>query len=96
MEQILEQLEVLNEKIEQIDKQEQVVEQKLLSVEETTEIVSLSETKIYELIKQEKIPYVMIGRRRMIPKKELSEWISQKSKGDNKLNVGKENMRIIG
>ena len=50
---------------------------RVLTVEEAGEILRVSRSMVYELIRQQKIPSIKLGRRRLIPKEELLETITK-------------------
>jgi excisionase family DNA binding protein len=47
----------------------------LLTVEETTKILGISRSMTYEMIKQDQIPSIRLGRKIMIPRRKLIELI---------------------
>lgn len=56
----------------------------LYSVKETSNILNISSTKAYELIQQNKLPTIRLGKRILIPKDSLENWLS------NSLKVSKQ------
>jgi len=51
------------------------VERLTLSVTEAAEILGVSRSFMYQLVKENKIPSLKLGNRRLIPKGNLEEWI---------------------
>ena len=49
----------------------------LLSVPEAAAALGLSRDTIYEMCYSERIPYMMVGKRRMLPVSALQEWIKE-------------------
>ena len=75
----LDQLESINHRLEKLeDRAEYNNDVKLYSVDEVAEKLSLGEGKIYDLIRQDKFPYIEVGRRKLVPRRQLVEWIERK------------------
>ena len=54
----------------------------LLSVKQLVDLMGVSDSTIYELIRDEKdFPVLRIGKRIVVPKEELRKWISTHTKG---------------
>ena len=54
----------------------------LLSVKQLVDLMGVSDSTIYELIRDEKdFPVLRIGNRIVVPKEELRKWISAHTKG---------------
>lgn len=51
------------------------MEQDCLTVEETTEMLKIGRTKLFELIRDKKIPYFRIGRDPKFPRRALLDWM---------------------
>ncbi len=49
----------------------------ILTVREAARLIKVTEWSIYELIRQNKISYIPIGRRRLIVKKDLLEYLNK-------------------
>ena len=47
------------------------------SVEEAAAVLGISKSKMYEVIKMEGFPVVMLGCRRLIPIKGLERWLEK-------------------
>ena len=86
MEKVLKELEDINQKLDSINNSEQSSETKMLNVNETAQFLKISTTKVYELMRQKKIPFIKAGRRKLIPKNMLLDWISQNAE-DNKAQM---------
>ncbi|WP_408956198.1 helix-turn-helix domain-containing protein [Natroniella sp. ANB-PHB2] len=92
-EDIVSQLETMNERLERLEqKPEYCNDIKMYNVEEVAEKTSLSETKIYDLIRQGKFPCVVAGRRKLIPRKDLVRWIDE----NNVMNQEQKEIAILG
>ena len=92
MEEILQELRLLREEVKNASTDPKT-EQKLISVKEAKEMLGVSKATIYELIKQDKIPHLMIGDRKLLPKRELIEWISKEA---NDTQDFEERMKVVG
>lgn len=78
MEEILAELKNLNEKIDDLAVGGGTnTETQMLSVEEAADFLKLSKTKVYEMIRQKEIPYTPMGRRKLISKVVLLDWIQE-------------------
>lgn len=53
------------------------MEKLTMTVDEMAQVVGISKPKAYELVHQEGFPVVRIGRRMVIPKEGLSEWLKK-------------------
>lgn len=51
------------------------IDKKTYTVLEVAQILGISKSLCYELIKRGKIPSLDIGRRRIIPKKRFDDWL---------------------
>lgn len=53
----------------------------MLTVPEVAELLRVSQNHLYYIIEKDKsFPILMLGRRKLVPKDELKEWIVNKSK----------------
>lgn len=57
---------------------------------EASKVLNIGLSKMYHLIKTNQIPYVKIGSKAIIPKKELMKWLKESTNS----NWGIENERI--
>lgn len=53
----------------------------LLNVKQLTELLGVSESSVYELIQAPDFPSLRIGKRIVVPKEELRQWITAHTKG---------------
>ena len=53
----------------------------LLSVKQLVDLMGVSDSTIYELIREDDFPSLRIGKRIVVPKEELRKWISAHTKG---------------
>ena len=51
----------------------------LLSVKQAAEVLCISRNLAYELIRQGRIPHIRLGRRILIPRHGLEQWIAQEA-----------------
>lgn len=52
----------------------------LLNVKQLADLLGVSDSSVYELIQEDGFPSLRIGKRIVIPKEELREWISVRTK----------------
>lgn len=52
----------------------------LLNVKQLADLLGVSDSSVYELIQEDGFPSLRIGKRIVIPKEELREWISTRTK----------------
>ena len=52
----------------------------LLYVKQLADLLGVSDSSVYELIQEDGFPSLRIGKRIVIPKEELREWISARTK----------------
>ena len=52
----------------------------LLNVKQLADLLGVSDSSVYELIQENGFPSLRIGKRIVIPKEELREWISARTK----------------
>lgn len=52
----------------------------LLNVKQLADLLGVSDSSVYELIQEDSFPSLRIGKRIVIPKEELREWISVRTK----------------
>lgn len=55
------------------------MEKLVYTVTETAKLLNIGMNKAYELIQQNEIPNVRIGRRILVPKQSLHNWLSSSS-----------------
>ena len=53
----------------------------LLNVKQLADLLGVSDSSVYELIQEDDFPSLRIGKRIVIPKEELQNWISTHTKG---------------
>lgn len=53
------------------------MEKRIYQITEIAEILGISKSYVYQLIKEEKIPVVKLGRRIIIPKPKFDAWFEQ-------------------
>lgn len=51
-----------------------------LNVKQLADLLGVSDSSVYELIQEDDFPSLRIGKRIVIPKEELREWISTRTK----------------
>ena len=52
----------------------------LLNVKQLADLLGVSDSSVYELIQEDDFPSLRIGKRIVIPKEELREWVSTRTK----------------
>lgn len=52
------------------------MEKLVYSIPEAAEVLGISKSYAYMLIKEKKIPYIEIGNRKLVPKTMLEEWMN--------------------
>ena len=52
----------------------------LLNVKQLADLLGVSDSSVYQLIQEDGFPSLRIGKRIVIPKEELREWISTRTK----------------
>lgn len=52
----------------------------LLTVPETARLLRISRNTCYELVAQQRLPHVRLGRRILIPRHGLEQWIAQEAR----------------
>jgi excisionase family DNA binding protein len=69
----------LNEKVLQlVQRMEQgQLETLTYSVEQTAKILGVSRSKLYDLLQRPDFPVVDIGHRKLIPRRQLEQWLDQ-------------------
>lgn len=53
----------------------------LLNVKQLADLLGVSGSSVYELIQEDDFPSLRIGKRIVVPKEELRQWISTHTKG---------------
>ncbi|MCC5911416.1 MAG: helix-turn-helix domain-containing protein [Clostridiaceae bacterium] len=61
-----------------------------MTVEELKAYLGIGTTKAYELCNLKDFPCIKLGRRKVIPKRQLQEWLKKQS------TEGKDYLRVIG
>ncbi|SDC31632.1 MULTISPECIES: helix-turn-helix domain-containing protein [unclassified Candidatus Frackibacter] len=78
MEEILEELREMNEKLDNLSVGT-TLETEMMSVKEAADFLKISKGKMYEMIRQNEVPYVSAGKRKLISKQALLEWIEEEA-----------------
>ena len=52
----------------------------LLNMKQLADLLGVSDSSVYELIQEDDFPSLRIGKRIVIPKEELREWITTRTK----------------
>lgn len=55
-----------------------MMEKLVYSVDEVSQLLGISRSYAYELVKRKVIPVLELGNRRVIPKKKFEDWINDK------------------
>ena len=56
----------------------------MLNMKQLSDLLGISDASAYELIQEEGFPALRIGKRIVVPKEELQNWISARTKGVQK------------
>ena len=59
----------------------------LISIEDAADACSISVAQIYRMIADGELPYMMIGRRKLIPVDELRAWIVERTRRETAKDV---------
>lgn len=51
----------------------------LISVEETAQLLSVGRNTCYELIRQGRLPHIRLGRRVLVPRFGLEQWLAKEA-----------------
>jgi len=65
---------VVNDK-QSFTKMEVINMEKILTVPEVAQYLKISKSKMYDIVKREKIPFIKIGRNVRIKESDLDEWL---------------------
>ena len=52
----------------------------IYTVPEVAEYLKMSKSKVYDLVKRQKIPYIRIGRNVRIRQSDLDEWLEEQTR----------------
>ena len=56
----------------------------MLNMKQLSDLLGISDASAYELVQEEDFPSLRIGKRIVVPKEELQNWISARTKGVQK------------
>lgn len=59
------------------------VMERIYTVPEVAKYLKMSKSKVYALVKREKIPYLRIGRNVRIRESDLNEWLEEQTRPGN-------------
>lgn len=54
------------------------MEKMVYSISEAAEVLGISKSHAYEMVKERRLPVLSLGRRKLIPKASLETWIQEK------------------
>ena len=57
------------------------MEKTVLTVKEAAEILRISSSKVYQLIRENQLPHIELGHRYVVPKQRLMDWVELSVKG---------------
>lgn len=57
------------------------MEKIVYSVQEAAKLIGISSSKMYELIRNDEVPHLNVGKRVVIPKHRFNEWVDTKVVG---------------
>lgn len=58
-----------------------------MTTNEAAEQLNISKSKLYQLLRENAIPSVRVGRKLLIPIQELKEWLHTQSTNDSNLKI---------
>lgn len=62
------------------------MERMVFSIQEVAEMLGISKSYAYELVRNGTIPALQLGRKRVIPKEEFKKWINRNTDGKMELH----------
>lgn len=62
------------------------MEKLVFSIQEVAEMLGISKSYAYELVRNGTIPALQLGRKRVIPKEEFKKWINGNTDGKMELH----------
>lgn len=65
------------------------MEKLVYSIQEAANLLGISRSYAYELVRNGTIPALELGKKRVIPKEKFIEWINGKSDGKEELQIGR-------
>ena len=57
------------------------MEKLTLSIPEAAKILGISDTKMYELVRTEGFPTIIVGKRKLVSRKGLERWADAQNRG---------------
>ncbi len=54
--------------------------EKIYAIPEIADYLKMSKSKVYDLVKKEKIPFIKIGRNVRIRETDLDQWLDEKTR----------------
>jgi excisionase family DNA binding protein len=81
--QLLQTVANLNERVLQLAEQRerQQTEALVYTVDQAAKALGVSRAKLYEMLHMPDFPVVEVGHRKLIPRKQLEQWLDQQCKG---------------
>ena len=70
---------IIHSKLWKYHKRGRKMEKLVMNVQEVAEALGISRSYAYELMRNGTIPTVQLGRKRVVSKEKLNEWINEKS-----------------
>jgi excisionase family DNA binding protein len=64
----------------------EIMEKLVYSIQEAANLLGISRSYAYELVRNGTIPALELGKKRVIPKEKFIEWINGKSDGKEELH----------
>ena len=76
--QLLQAIADLNERVIQLAQSiEGQTEMTCYSVDQASKVLGVSRSKMYDLLRRPDFPVVSVGHRKLIPRRQLEEWLDQ-------------------
>lgn len=67
----------LNEKVIQLTQSIEAEEGACYSVDQASKVLGISRAKMYDLLRRPDFPVIDIGHRKLIPRRQLEQWLDQ-------------------
>ena len=59
------------------------MEHSIFTAKEAADIIRISRSQLYAMIRNNDIPHIAIGKRQVIPARQLHDWLDRRTKGGN-------------
>lgn len=59
------------------------MEHSILTAKEAADILRISRSQLYAMIRSNEIPHISLGKRQVIPARQLHDWLDKRTEGGN-------------